>query len=160
MHDISGPYLQKYSFWYTLFYFANCPPRQGRFLTQFFPLENLSTFQLLPYPFVYKWLTAERLGVQTIHCWRVGVRRGFIHRLYFTCLSALCIRFFKGHFYFPTIAGKVHHSCGEGTPQLWAITIKGIKTTFLLKRTTFKEEKRELFWAVSVGNGLRGSITL
>ena len=30
--------------------------------------------------------------------------------------------------------GKVHHSCG-------AITIKGIKTTFLLKRITFKEEK-------------------
>ena len=35
---------------------------------------------------------------------------------------------------FPTIVGKVHHSCG-------AITIKGLKTTFLLKRTTFKEEK-------------------
>ena len=35
---------------------------------------------------------------------------------------------------FTTIVGKVHHSCG-------AITIKGIKTTFLLKRTTFKEEK-------------------
>ena len=35
---------------------------------------------------------------------------------------------------FTTIVGKVHHSCG-------AITIKGIKTTFLLKRTTFKEKK-------------------
>ena len=35
---------------------------------------------------------------------------------------------------FTTIVGKVHHSCG-------AITIKGLKTTFLLKRTTFKEEK-------------------
>ena len=35
---------------------------------------------------------------------------------------------------FTTIVGKVHHSCG-------AITIKGIKTTFLLKKTTFMEEE-------------------
>ncbi len=35
---------------------------------------------------------------------------------------------------FTTVVGKVHHSCG-------AITIKGIKTTFLLQITTFKEEK-------------------
>ena len=35
---------------------------------------------------------------------------------------------------FTAVVGKVHHSCG-------VITIKGIKTTFLLKKTTFKEEK-------------------
>ena len=110
---------EQYSFWHTLFYFANCPPWQGRFLTQFFPLENLSTFQLLPYPFVYKRLTAERLGAPTIHWWRVWGWRGFIRRLYFTCFSALLFRFFKGHFYFPTIAGKAHHNCGAASPQLW-----------------------------------------
>ena len=110
---------EQYSFWHTLFYFANCPPWQGRFLTQFFPLENLSTFQLLPYPFVYKRLTAERLGAPTIHWWRVWGWRGFIRRLYFTCFSALLFRFFKGHFYFPTIAGKAHHNCGATSPQLW-----------------------------------------
>ena len=109
---------EQYSFWHTLFYFANCPPWQGRSLTQFFFLANLSTIQLFPYPFVYKRFTAEWLGVPTIHCWRVGPGGGFIHRLYFTRLSALCIRFFKGHFYFPTIAGKVHHNCGAASPQL------------------------------------------
>ncbi len=47
-----------------------------------------------------------------------GPGRGFISRLYFTCFSVLCIRFFKGYFYFPTIAGKVHHNCGAASPQL------------------------------------------
>ena len=54
---------------------------------------------------------------------------------------------------FTTIVGKVHHSCG-------AITIKGLKTTFLLKRTTFKEEKTGVILGGAVENGLRGEITL
>ena len=84
-----------------------------------FPSINLSTFQLFPYPFVYKQFNAERLGAPTIHWWRVWGWRGFIRRLYFTCFSALLFRFFKGHFYFPTIAGKAHHNCGAASPQLW-----------------------------------------
>ena len=46
--------------------------------------------------------------------------------------------------------GKVHHSCG-------AVTIKGIKTTFLLKKTTFKEEKtEEVFECFCWKRGARG----
>ena len=103
-------------------------------LRNFFPLKTFQTFSFCHIHLFISSLPLNGWARQPFIAERLGLGRGFIHRLYFTCLSALCIRFFKGHFYFPTIVGKVHHSCG-------AITIKGLKTTFLLKRTTFKEEK-------------------
>ena len=117
---------EQYSFWHTLFYFANCPPWQGRFLTQFFPLENLSTFQLLPYPFVYKRLTAERLGVPTIHCWKGEAGGDLFSGSVLLVSLPFYFVFSKVIFTSPqlrgrhtTIVGWLHHSCGEGTPQLW-----------------------------------------
>ena len=129
---------EQYSFWYTLFYFANCPPRQGRFLTQFFSLANLSTFQLLPYPFVCEWFTAERLGAPTIHRWRVGPGGDlFIDYILLVSLPFYFV-FSKVIFTSPqlrgrhtTIVGRLHHSCGEGTPQLWGNNDKGDKNNFL-----------------------------
>ena len=95
------------------------------------------------------------LGDQTQHWRRVDPAHKAVDQLdfvlrtifyLFLCPLAFC---FSLNFILP-------HNCGEGTPQLWgdfttivgkvhhncgAITIKGIKTTFLLKKTTFKEEK-------------------
>ena len=115
---------EQYSFWHTLFYFANCPPRQGRFLTQFFPSKNLSNFQLLPYPFVYKQFTAERLGAPTIHCWKVGARKGIYSQTIFYLSLCPLYSFFQRAFLLP-------HNCGEGTPQLWGNNDKGAKNNFL-----------------------------
>ena len=32
---------------------------------------------------------------------------------------------------YTTIVGRLHHSCGEGTPQLWGNNDKGDKNNFL-----------------------------
>ena len=67
-------------------------------------------------------------------------------------LQAIFYLFLCHEFLFFQRTFLLPHNCGEGSPQLWgdfttvvgkvhrncgAITIKGIKTTFLLKRTTF-----------------------
>ena len=117
---------EQYSFWHTLFYFANCPPWQGRFLTQFFPLENLSTIHLLRYRFVYKQFTAERLGAPTFHSWWVWARRGLFAGYILLVSLPFDFVFSKVIFTSPqlrgrltTIVGRLHHNCGAASPQLW-----------------------------------------
>ena len=87
-------------------------------LRNFFPSKIFQPFSFCHIHLFISGLPLNGWARQPFIAERLGLGRGFIHRLYFTCLSALCIRFFKGHFYFPTIAGKAHHNCREGSPQL------------------------------------------
>ena len=87
-------------------------------LRNFFPSK---TFQ--PFSFCHIHLFISGLPLNGWAC-KPFIAEGFgsggdLFADYFTCLSALCVRFFKGHFYFPTIAGKAHHNCGATSPQLW-----------------------------------------
>ena len=117
-------------------------------LRNFFPSQ---TFQLFIYCAIDLFISGLPLNgwaCQPFIAERVRPE-GIYSRVLFYLFLCPFISFFQRSFLLP-------HNCGEGTPQLWgdfttivgkvhhscgAITIKGIKTTFLLKRTTFKEKK-------------------
>ena len=88
-------------------------------LPNFFPLKTFQPFSFRHIRLFISGLPLNGWAHQPFIAEGFGPGRGFIRRLYFTCFSVLWFRFFKGHFYFPTIAGKAHHNCGAASPQLW-----------------------------------------
>ena len=118
LHDISGDIWTIFILIHPLLFCQLSSATRTIPYAIFFPRKpfNLSAFAIsICLWVVYRW-TVGRANHSSLKGW---ARRGFIHRLYFTRLSALLFRFFKGHFYFPTIAGKAHHNCGAASPQLW-----------------------------------------
>ena len=87
-------------------------------LRNFFPSQTIQPFIYCAIVLFISGLPLNGWACQPFIAEGFGPGRGFISRLYFTCFSALCIRFLKGYFYFPTLAGKVLHNCGAASPQL------------------------------------------
>ena len=117
-------------------------------LRNFFPSQTFQPFSFCHIHLFISGLLLNGWACQPFMAEGLDLEGIYSQTIFYSSLCPL-ISFFQRAFLLP-------HNCGEGTPQLWggfttivgkvhhscgAITIKGLKTTFLLKRTTFKEEK-------------------